>query len=99
MRNTSAADVNSNGQVDLFLISVAAFPIIMTFGTVTGNIFVLIAVSLSNGHPTKLLIANLAAADLLVGMVFPLLCACTHLVKFGRKTSYLFIEHKLKFRF
>lgn len=67
--NNSAPIVNfgEHLQVNSFILSVATFPIIMTFGTVTGNILVLIAVSLSNGHPTKLLIANLAVADLLVG--------------------------------
>ncbi|VDN07038.1 unnamed protein product [Thelazia callipaeda] len=59
--------------MNLLVLLLAIFPIIMTIGTVLGNILVLIAVVLSNGHPTRFLIANLAVADLFVGtIVMPL---------------------------
>lgn len=57
-------------QLDTFVILLSTFPTVMTFGTVIGNVFVLLAVSISRAHPTKLLIANLALADLLVGRFF-----------------------------
>lgn len=53
--------------VELVSILLAIVPIILTIGTILGNVFILAAILYRIRNPTKLLIANLALADLLVG--------------------------------
>ncbi|VDM40212.1 unnamed protein product [Toxocara canis] len=61
-------DVQEVG-IQLIALLRSFIPALMTFATIVGNILVLAAIIFSSRLPTTLLIANLAFADLLVGIV------------------------------